>query len=185
MNSGKLSRRDSESLLPSSKLPLPASLLQIASHKAFSDTIRSHTMSIPSLHLQLCSHRSTRLIPLDQHVTLGIRIHRQQIQRIPLTETSSGKQILINVSIESTQCRIQLPIREIPTIHQTNRMRSDLCQQVGNAIVPDLGHLRVGTCSRSEEFETGVFEGVEGVESEKGMQDLLNIFRQLSRFIFL
>jgi hypothetical protein len=119
-------------------------------------------------HLQL-----TLLHPLEQHITIRIRIHGDLVQRIQLTR--AVKHILIHLSVLTSQTAVQHPIVEAPRIHETNGVWANLLEQLHNRVRSRQLNLVLTARATCVELTAFLLKRVQRKEAEQVHEDICNI----------
>ena len=104
-------------------------------------------------------------ILLNNNPTPRIRIKSQVVDGILLA--SPQEQILINLSVRTSQAAVKLPIRESPRIHEPYGVGTDLVKQASHGLCAGEGNLAGSYSAGGEEVGSFPFESVEGKELEK------------------
>lgn len=123
---------------------------------------------------RLNTSQLTLLDPLEQHIAIRIRIHRDIVQRIELARAI--KHVLVHLSILAAQTTIQDPIVKTPRIHEPDSMRPYLLEQLHDGIRARQLNLVLTARARSIEFRALLLERVQRKQAEQLHQDVENVF---------
>lgn len=103
-------------------------------------------------HLKLTARHLP--IPLEHHITVRVRIHREGVQRIELAR--AVEHVLVDFTVVTAQAAVELPVRDVPRVYQRDGVRSDFLEEARDGSAAgelDLADL-LGTVSASLRLST-------------------------------
>lgn len=131
---------------------------------------------MPSLQFAL---EASTLVILEQSRTVGVWINGDTIERVELRSTV--EHVLVNLAIVSSERRIKLPVREVPSVNKTNSVWTNLLEQLHDGACACQLDLADGNGGRGVELAGFLLKSMEGVEAEELVHQTLGGFVNVIR----
>ena len=109
------------------------------------------------------------VVSLEKCLRVWVGIKHYAVQWVVLA--GSLEHVPVHIAVVPAQARVKLPVRELPAVHEAHGVGSDLGHELWDCLCPCKLDLADSAGGRLEELRGFFLEGVQGVETEEGVED--------------